>query len=225
MRSRASRRFWSLFRNLPGRVRALAVKNYQLWLTDPDHPSLSLPPSAGQFGSLLRSCGRSLQGDWPHGNGRRSLGLDRHPCRVQPACARRVACSHARRLVSDVQNMMSAGPYAGRREHSLVQRAAPRVTRASSPFKGLDSGQLRIKSLLLPSLGANPQCPYRPTWTSATINDASLGKRRRMRLPLSLHLAPALHGFPHGDFVRELDVATHRNAHGDARHLHAQRFQ
>jgi hypothetical protein len=40
MRSRASRRFWDLFRALPAPVQALAVKNYQLWLTDPNHPSL-----------------------------------------------------------------------------------------------------------------------------------------------------------------------------------------
>jgi hypothetical protein len=40
MRSRASRRFWDFFRALPAPVQTLAVKNYQLWLRDQNHPSL-----------------------------------------------------------------------------------------------------------------------------------------------------------------------------------------
>lgn len=40
MKSRATRRFWDLFRALPTPVRALAVKNYQLSLKNPAHPSL-----------------------------------------------------------------------------------------------------------------------------------------------------------------------------------------
>jgi hypothetical protein len=40
MKSRASRRFWDRFHALPTPVQTLAVKNYQLWLKDPAHPSL-----------------------------------------------------------------------------------------------------------------------------------------------------------------------------------------
>ena len=40
MRSRASRRFWDFFHALPAPAQTLAVKNYQLWLRDPTHPSL-----------------------------------------------------------------------------------------------------------------------------------------------------------------------------------------
>jgi len=36
----ASRRFWELFDALPGDVQELAVKNYNLWRRDPQHPSL-----------------------------------------------------------------------------------------------------------------------------------------------------------------------------------------
>jgi hypothetical protein len=35
-----TRRFWELFHELPGNVQDLAVKNYQLWRGDPNHPSL-----------------------------------------------------------------------------------------------------------------------------------------------------------------------------------------
>ena len=35
-----SRRFWALFRLLPPDVRRLAIRNYELWRNDPNHPSL-----------------------------------------------------------------------------------------------------------------------------------------------------------------------------------------
>jgi hypothetical protein len=40
MKSRATQRFWNLFEALPTPTQALAVKNYQLWLKNPAHPSL-----------------------------------------------------------------------------------------------------------------------------------------------------------------------------------------
>ncbi len=40
MRSVATRRFWTLFRELPGEVQDLAVKNYQLWRENARHPAL-----------------------------------------------------------------------------------------------------------------------------------------------------------------------------------------
>jgi hypothetical protein len=36
VKSTASRRFWSLFHALPGEVQKLAIKNYRLWLRDPN---------------------------------------------------------------------------------------------------------------------------------------------------------------------------------------------
>jgi hypothetical protein len=36
----ATRRFWALFHALPEDIRELAVKNYQLWRSNPQHPSL-----------------------------------------------------------------------------------------------------------------------------------------------------------------------------------------
>ena len=40
MKSVGTRRFWELFRALPSEVQNLAVKNYQLWRRNPNHPSL-----------------------------------------------------------------------------------------------------------------------------------------------------------------------------------------
>jgi hypothetical protein len=40
VRSVATRRFWLLFHSLPGDIQKLAVKNYRLWRSDPQHPSL-----------------------------------------------------------------------------------------------------------------------------------------------------------------------------------------
>jgi len=40
MKSVATRRFWTLFRDLPSDVQKLAVKNYHLWRENPAHPSL-----------------------------------------------------------------------------------------------------------------------------------------------------------------------------------------
>ena len=40
MKSVATRRFWEHFQGLPSEVQGLAVKNYQLWRRNPNHPSL-----------------------------------------------------------------------------------------------------------------------------------------------------------------------------------------
>jgi hypothetical protein len=40
MKSVGTRRFWSLFHALPADTQKLAVKNYQLWRQNPNHPSL-----------------------------------------------------------------------------------------------------------------------------------------------------------------------------------------
>ena len=79
MRSRASRRFWDFFRALPTPVQTLAVKNYQLWLRDQNHPSLHFHRLRGSPDRYSVRVGGSLQSAWPHGNGGHYLGLDRHP--------------------------------------------------------------------------------------------------------------------------------------------------
>jgi len=40
MTSKASPRFWQLFSGLPADVQRIAVQNYELWLANPNHPSL-----------------------------------------------------------------------------------------------------------------------------------------------------------------------------------------
>lgn len=47
MRSRATRRFWRLFENLPNEVQDLARKNYALWRSNPRHPYLHFKALAG----------------------------------------------------------------------------------------------------------------------------------------------------------------------------------
>jgi hypothetical protein len=45
-----TRRFWELFHALPEDIQKLAVKNYQLWRSDPHHPSLRFRRLHGGIG-------------------------------------------------------------------------------------------------------------------------------------------------------------------------------
>lgn len=47
MNSTASPRFWQCLHQLPEEVQALASKTYQIWLADPQHPSLNYKRLAG----------------------------------------------------------------------------------------------------------------------------------------------------------------------------------
>jgi len=40
MRSQVTPRFWRLFQQLPKDVQRLAIKSYELWQSNPNHPSL-----------------------------------------------------------------------------------------------------------------------------------------------------------------------------------------
>ena len=68
VKSVATRRFWDLFRNLPEDIKALAVKNYHLWRTNPTHPSLHFRRMQGsdrlsvRIGDHYRALAR-MQGD------------------------------------------------------------------------------------------------------------------------------------------------------------------
>ena len=57
------------------------------------------------------------------------------------------------------------------------------------------------------------------------LDEAPFWEIADLRRPAILHFTPPLHRLPDRDFIGELDVAAHRNAHGDARHLHPQRLQ
>ncbi len=48
MTSRATRRFWKLYQELPEHIQRLAVKNYRLWRDNPQHPSLDFKKLAGR---------------------------------------------------------------------------------------------------------------------------------------------------------------------------------
>jgi hypothetical protein len=48
MISKATRRFWKLYRELPTPTQRLAVKSYDLWRRDHHHPSLGFKKLAGR---------------------------------------------------------------------------------------------------------------------------------------------------------------------------------
>src|SRR5947207_12238576 len=51
------------------------------------------------------------------------------------------------------------------------------------------------------------------------------GAHLRFDLKATLQFAASFHGFQHGDLVGILDVAAHRNAHGDSRHPESRTLQ
>ena len=64
--SRGTPDFWKAYYSLPERARALARKNYQLWLADPFHPSLhfkkiSRENWAVRIGDHYRAVGKFVQ--------------------------------------------------------------------------------------------------------------------------------------------------------------------
>jgi hypothetical protein len=50
MTSKATRRFWRLYMELPEPIRRLAVKNYRLWRDNHHHPSLDFKKLSGRGG-------------------------------------------------------------------------------------------------------------------------------------------------------------------------------
>jgi hypothetical protein len=69
MISKATRRFWKLYQELPGPVQRLAVKNYRLWRDNPRHPSLDFKKLAGhgerfsiRVGDHYRALGHKIDG-------------------------------------------------------------------------------------------------------------------------------------------------------------------
>ncbi len=69
MTSRATRRFWKLYEELPEPIRRLAVKNYLVWRQTPFHPSLDFKKLQGKgnrfsvrVGDHYRVLGRQIEG-------------------------------------------------------------------------------------------------------------------------------------------------------------------
>jgi hypothetical protein len=56
----ATRRFWALFHALPNDVQQLAVKNYRLWRSDPNHPSLHFRRLQGSAIALAFAWGTTI---------------------------------------------------------------------------------------------------------------------------------------------------------------------
>ena len=70
MKSNTTPRFWRLFVALPLEARRLAAKNYQLWLQDPQHPSLRFRRLQGthdlytvRIGDRYRALGQMESGE------------------------------------------------------------------------------------------------------------------------------------------------------------------
>jgi hypothetical protein len=71
MISKATRRFWHLYQELPQPVRRLAVKNYTLWRDNPRHPSLDFKKLSGpserfsiRVGDHYRALGHKIDGGY-----------------------------------------------------------------------------------------------------------------------------------------------------------------
>jgi len=71
MTSKATRRFWGLYKELPVTVQRLAVKNYRLWWNNPRHPSLDFKKLAGpserfsiRVGDHYRALGHKIDGGY-----------------------------------------------------------------------------------------------------------------------------------------------------------------
>ena len=69
MKSRASRRFWERYHQLPEHIQRLADKNYRLWLADQRHPSLDFKKLKGsdrrfsvRVGDHYRALGDMVEG-------------------------------------------------------------------------------------------------------------------------------------------------------------------
>jgi mRNA-degrading endonuclease RelE of RelBE toxin-antitoxin system len=52
MTSKASSSFWRCYEQLPENIRRLAEQKYQLWLENPQHPSLRFKPFRGEHWSV-----------------------------------------------------------------------------------------------------------------------------------------------------------------------------
>jgi hypothetical protein len=68
VKSLAAPAFWDLYCALPEEIRVLAEKNYQLWRSNPRHPSLQFKPIGKGFwsariGAHYRALGRFEDGD------------------------------------------------------------------------------------------------------------------------------------------------------------------
>jgi hypothetical protein len=50
--SKAAGSFWRCYASLPEKIQKLAHKNYQLWLSNPHHPSLHFKPFVGNDWSV-----------------------------------------------------------------------------------------------------------------------------------------------------------------------------
>jgi hypothetical protein len=69
MKSRATRRFWKCFDELPEFIQRLAEKNYRLWCDNPSHPSLDFKKLGGRgerfsirVGDHYRALGHKIGG-------------------------------------------------------------------------------------------------------------------------------------------------------------------
>ena len=51
MNSKAAASFWECYHALPAEVRRLALKNFRLWLAEPNYPSLHFKPFKRNFWS------------------------------------------------------------------------------------------------------------------------------------------------------------------------------
>ena len=95
MTSTCTPEFWARYNALPEEVRALALKNYQLWQENPQHPSLRFKHLEDgvwsvRIGIHYRALGEKKRRRHP-------LVLDRPSCRIRPSDALKLRLSFAGR--------------------------------------------------------------------------------------------------------------------------------
>jgi hypothetical protein len=67
MKSRATRRFWKCFDELPSEIQDLAEKNYSLWRQNPRHPSLHFKKLQGNGNRFSVRVGIGIGWELPDG--------------------------------------------------------------------------------------------------------------------------------------------------------------
>lgn len=91
MKSHLTRDFMACFGKLPARIKRLARKNYRLWETNPDHPSLQFRRVGRKYPAYSVRVGLGVEGPRGQAGRRDGMVLDRIPRRIRQAAQRIVA--------------------------------------------------------------------------------------------------------------------------------------
>jgi hypothetical protein len=83
MKSKATRRFWRCYENLPKHAQALATGCYEIWSKNHQHPSLHFKKLNGGGDRFSVRIGNHYRAIGHFGRRYRRMGLDRNTRRIQ----------------------------------------------------------------------------------------------------------------------------------------------